>query len=64
MYMYLGDKLTDAKYKGNNCLAVRRNDGKCIRGKNGNMLVKFTTGQTVNVVARLLRKSFTEALPL
>ncbi len=64
MYKYLGDKLTDAKFKGKDCEAVRREDGKCIRGKNGNMLVKFTTGQTVNVLARLLRKSFNHELPL
>ncbi len=55
-YKYLGDRLTDKKYKGANCSAVMRSNGKCIRGKNGNMLVKFETGEIVNVVGRLLRK--------
>jgi hypothetical protein len=54
-YTYLGDRNTDPVYKGQACAAVRRN-GKCIRGKNGNMLVRFLDGRTVNVVARLLRK--------
>jgi hypothetical protein len=54
-YTYLGDRNTDPVYKGQACTAVRRN-GKCIRGKNGNMLVRFLDGRTVNVVARLLRK--------
>jgi hypothetical protein len=56
MYRYLGDRLTDPKYKGQLCEAVRRSNGKCIRGKNGNMLVTFSTGETVNVMGRLLRK--------
>lgn len=55
MYKYLGDRLTDQKYKGKFCEAVRREDGKCIRGKNGNMLVDFD-GKKVIVIARLLRK--------
>lgn len=54
-YTYLGDRLTDPKYKKMLCDAVRRPDGKCIRGKNGNMLVEFE-GVTVNVIGRLLRK--------
>ncbi len=54
-YIYKGDKLTDNKYKGEQCNAVRRRDGKCIRGKNGNMLVDFD-GNIVNVLARQLRK--------
>ena len=54
-YTYLGDRNTDPVYKGQLCAAVRRK-GKCIRGKNGNMLVRFADGRTVNVVARLLRK--------
>lgn len=55
MYKYLGDRFTDAKYRGAICEAIRRSDGKCIRGKNGNMLVSFE-GKPVIVVARLLRK--------
>jgi hypothetical protein len=54
-YRYIGDRFTDPDLKGKLCNAVRRDDGKCIRGKNGNMLVDFS-GIKVNVVARLLRK--------
>jgi hypothetical protein len=46
-YTYLGDRNTDPAYKGQPCSAVRRN---------GNMLVRFSDGRLVNVVARLLRK--------
>jgi hypothetical protein len=55
MYRYLGDKYTDQKYKGSICSAVRRKDGKCIRGKNGSMLVQFEEVKVV-VIGRLLRK--------
>jgi hypothetical protein len=55
-YIYLGDRMTDPKYKKQTCDAVRRPDGKCIRGRNGNMLVKFSNGDVVNVLGRLLRK--------
>jgi hypothetical protein len=58
MYKYLGDRLTDPKYKGAICTAVRRQNGKCIRGKNGAMLVQFESA-TVVVIARLLRKTKT-----
>lgn len=54
-YKYLGDRFTDVKFKNKKCIAVRRNNGKCIRGKNGNMLVEFD-GVPVVVIARLLRK--------
>ena len=56
MYKYLGDRMTDPKYKNQECDAVKRPDGKCIRGKNGSMLVKFLNGDVVNVIGRLLRK--------
>lgn len=55
-YKYLGDKMTDPKFKGKYCSAIRRSDGKCIRGKNSNMLVVFEDGTIANVLARLLRK--------
>lgn len=55
-YTYLGDRLTDGRYKDQTCEAVRNASGKCIRGKNGNMLVRFATGETVVVIARKLRK--------
>jgi len=54
-YIYLGDRLTDPQLKGKECDAVRRENGKCIRGKNGNMLVSFG-GIKVNVIGKRLRK--------
>lgn len=54
-YRYLGDRLTDPALKGALCSAVRR-DGKCIRGRNSNMLVEFEDGARRVVLARLLRK--------
>jgi hypothetical protein len=54
-YIYLGDKNTDSSLRGRACSAVRRQDGKCIRGKNGSMLVTFGKKKMV-VVGRLLRK--------
>lgn len=54
-YIYLGDKMTDPSLKGAECSAVRNCKGKCIRGKNGNMLVSFGDKKCV-VIARLLRK--------
>lgn len=56
MYKYLGDKLTDINLKGETCEAVRRQNGKCIRGRNGNMLVKFENGKIAVVIGRRLRK--------
>jgi hypothetical protein len=47
--------MTDPSLKGAACKAVLRADGKCIRGKNGSMLVSFS-GKKVVVIARLLRK--------
>lgn len=55
-YTYRGDKHTDPALKGATCTAVRRADGRCIRGKNGSMLVMFANGQRVNVLGRQLRK--------
>lgn len=55
-YIYLGDRMTDEQLKGQLCTAVRRPDGRCIRGRNGNMLVEFVGGRQANVIARLLRK--------
>ena len=54
-YVYRGDNLTVKPYKDKHCAAVLRPDGKCIRGKNGNMLVSFN-GTKVVVLARQLRK--------
>ena len=55
IYLYRGDRYTDGKYKLQPCLPVLSNTGKCIRGKNGNMLVSFQSG-TVVVLARQLRR--------
>jgi hypothetical protein len=55
-YNYLGDKGTDLVLKGARCYAVLREDGKCIRGKNGSMLVQLQDGKKMVVIARLLRK--------
>ena len=56
-YIYHGDKLAKLyKWAKQQCKAVRRKDGKCIRGKNSNMLVEFEDGTKVVVLARLLRK--------
>lgn len=54
VYTYLGDRLT-GEFKGKTCTAVRRPDGKCIRGKNGSMLVEFDGVRAV-VLGRRLRK--------
>ncbi|WP_420146558.1 hypothetical protein [Spirosoma sp.] len=58
-YIYLGDRMTDPTLKGQLCSAVLRDDGKCIRGRNGNMLVTFDDGRTAVVISRLLRKLIT-----
>lgn len=55
-YIYLGDRLTRPELKKQACKAVRRPDSKCIRGKNGNMLVEFENGEKVVVLGRLLRR--------
>jgi hypothetical protein len=56
-YYYLGDTLTAAKYKNARCAAVRRAlTKKCIRGKNGTMLVIFENGERATVIARRLIK--------
>jgi hypothetical protein len=54
-YKYLGDKYTSPELKGATCTAVRRPNGKCIRGKNGSMLVDFNGVHHV-IIGRLLRK--------
>ena len=55
IYIYRGDRYTDVQYKMQPCLSVLTSTGKCIRGKNGNMLVSFQSG-TVVVLARQLRR--------
>lgn len=58
-YIYLGDRFTAPEYRRAECDAIRREDGKCIRGKNGSMLVAFN-GKPVVIVGRLLRKVRTD----
>ncbi|MFC5411468.1 hypothetical protein ACFPMF_19250 [Larkinella bovis] len=55
-YVYLGDRQTDPALKGARCAAIRRPDGKCIRGRTGGMLVRFENGRISVVIGRLLRK--------
>lgn len=55
-YIYLGDRHTDPGLRRMPCSAVRRSDGKCIRGRNGSMLVVDTQGRQHIVIGRLLRK--------
>jgi hypothetical protein len=55
IYIYRGDRYTDVKYKMQPCQPVLTSTGKCIRGKNGNMLVSFQSG-TVVILARQLRR--------
>jgi hypothetical protein len=55
IYIYQGDRYTDVKYKMQVCQPVLTSTGKCIRGKNGNMLVSFQSG-ICNVLARQLRR--------
>jgi hypothetical protein len=54
-YVYLGDRNTRPDLRRSHCYAVRIN-GKCIRGKNGSMLVRFEDGKTHVITGRLLRK--------
>jgi gluconate kinase len=55
-YIYSGDRLTDSRLKNLKCNAIRREDGKCIRGRNGNMLVIFENGEKSVILARRLKK--------
>lgn len=56
VYKYLGDRMTRGELRGAVCRAIMNPVGKCIRGKNSNMLVLFESGITCVVLARLLRK--------
>lgn len=55
IYLYRGDRYTDSRYRLQPCYPALSNTGKCIRGKNGNMLVSFQPG-TVVILARQLRR--------
>lgn len=53
-YVYLGDRLTDEALRGMRCSAVRRSDGKCVRGRNGSMLVIDEQGMRHVVIGHRL----------
>ena len=55
IYKFRGDKFSDSSLKDASCQAVLDQRGKCIRGRNGNMLVNFNGIKGV-VPARQLRK--------
>lgn len=54
-YTYLGDKLTRGELKGAQCDPERRSDGRVIRGRNRNQLVRMSDGTRHVVVGRRLR---------
>ena len=59
IYIYHGDKMAKAlrsPFLKQKCTAIRKENGKCIRGRNSNMLVEFQGGKKVVVLARMLRK--------
>lgn len=60
-YIYRGDKLTDPALKGATVSAVQIYDPvkkrmKCVRGRNGNMLVLTADGRRTVVPGRRLKK--------
>lgn len=55
-YRYLGDRLTAPEHRGRFCKAVKSARGKCIRGRNGSMLIEWEDGTRCVVIGRLLRK--------
>ena len=59
-YVYRGDRMTDPALKGMRCDPVYRADlspaqQKCVRGRNGNMLVVDERGRRHVVLGRQLR---------
>ena len=62
-YRYLGDRLTDPRWRGRLCNPVRRADGKCIVGRSmGSALVEMDTGEVLVVNRRCLRLLSKEAV--
>lgn len=58
-YIYHGDrfaKALESRFVKQPCKAIRKENGKCYRGKNSNMLVEFACGTKVIILARMLRK--------
>lgn len=60
-YVYMGDRLTAPELVGMPVYAVRRADGRCQRGKNGNMLLETVDGRRFVGLARQLAKRRQEA---
>lgn len=56
MYVYCGDKLTAPDLRGLPVNAVRDARGKCVRGRNGSMLVEAVDGRQYVVLGRHLAK--------
>jgi len=54
-YVYLGDRVTDPRFIGAMCDPVRRSDGKCIKSRMANQLVRFASGELQVVLGRRLR---------
>jgi hypothetical protein len=54
-YYYLGDRFTDPTLIDAYCDPIRRDDGKCIIGRNATQLVRFAGGREVIVLRRRLR---------
>ncbi|WP_282782364.1 hypothetical protein [Phaeodactylibacter xiamenensis] len=53
-YVYRGDRLAKlSPYAGRTCRGVLQPNGKCIRGKNGNMLVDFDGTKVVRQLRKL-----------
>lgn len=57
-YTYRGDRVTREDLRGATCAAVLDSRGKCVRGRNANMLVRFdASGEVQVVLGRQLRKA-------
>lgn len=54
-YTYFGDRHTRPDLRGAQCDPVRRPDGKVVRGRNRNALVRLASGELVVAAGRFLR---------
>lgn len=59
-HTYLGSSLTDRAHRGRACDVVRRG-GRVVRGRNGNVLVRWSDGSLCVVFGRYLRRNETQA---
>lgn len=55
-HRYLGDRFTPPELRGRLCMLPRRPNGRCYRGRNGNIEVQWSDGTRDVVVGRRLRK--------